>query len=343
VSKTRDFPVLIKLLPTLRVFPDALGWTTLTSEEAHEIRKLGFLAHEGRWRLPVLPPELTFDTPFESLSVEWYRRNRPQLVTISAKTQEREIQVGLPAEAAVKGGESAITSDSDPKPLVCEQERYPRAEVPGVAPRIFRARHDRSKAIAKRQFREKLRRLPPAVPGQALPVFPDWAWERLRYKGKKFRKWLENRRAFRPCPFFQEFQNLSWTKFKQFGVPDSDLFPWLIWLTEPQYPGMFDRRRLRRPKGSDPFEDMPEPLQSKARVIFARLCNHWGWNLPSWRKAILAGRARRLATHPPDSKWGRSMRAKRGGYAVQEKYRQQGHHPLGLVVPDKSQALTKRP
>ena len=137
--------------------------------------------------------------------------------------------------------------------------------------------HDRSKAIAKRQLRKKLRRLPPAGPGQALPVFPDRARERLRYKGKKLRKWLEDKRAFRPCPFFQEFQDLTWTKFKQFGAAESDLFPWLIRLTEPQHSGMFERRRLRRPKTSDPFTDMPEPFKSKAKTIFARFCERWGW------------------------------------------------------------------
>jgi len=321
-------------LPTLRVFPDALGWTTLTVEEADKIQSLGFSSESGRWKVSALPPELTCDTPFESLSVGWYTRSWPQLVPTSAKPQEREIQVGSPLEAAVKAELSAITSDSAPKPLGCERDPCPSTSTatPKVAPKIRRARHNRSKAIAERQFMEKLRRLPSAVPGQALPVFPDWAWERLRYKGKKFRKWLEDKRASRPCPFFQQFQDLAWTKFKQFGAAETDWVPWLIWLTEPQHSGMFERRRPRRPRGSDPFEDMPEPFQSKARFIFARLCKRWGWNLPSWRKAILAGRARRLATHAPDSKWGRSMRAKRGGYAVQEKYRREGHHPLGLGV-----------
>jgi hypothetical protein len=64
-------------------------------------------------------------------------------------------------------------------------------------------------------------------------------------------------------------------------------------------------------------------------MIFANLCQKWAGNLPSWRKAILAGRARRLALHPPDSAWGRRMRATRGGRAVQRKYRREGAHPLG--------------
>jgi hypothetical protein len=330
MSPTPDYAALVKLLPTLRVFPDALGWTTLTTEEADNIRSLGFSAEAGHWKVSALPPELTFDTPFESLSVGWdTSRSCLQSLHTSAHSQDREMQVGLPLEAAPKAEVFAITSDFYPKPLGCEQEQRPRAEMPEVAPRILRARHDRSKAIAKRQFREKLRRLPRAGPGQALPVFPDWAWERLRYKGKKFRKWLQENRSFGSSSLAQ---NHTWNTFKQFRAGESDLFPWLIWLLEPQYPGMFERRRPRRPQGSDPFEDMPEPFQSKARLIFARLCKRWGWNLPSWRKAILAGRARRLATCPPDSKWGRSMRAKRGGYAVQEKYRREGHHPLGLGV-----------
>jgi hypothetical protein len=337
MSTTPDYAILVKMLPTLRVFPDALGWTTLTAEEADKIRLLGFSAEAGRWKVSALPPELTFDTPFESLSVGWYTpRSCFQLVHTRAHSQYREIQFGLPLEAEVKADVSAITSDSNLKPVGREQEQCPPADAgkPEIAARILRARHDQSRA--RRLFMEKLWRLPAAGTGQALPVFPDSAWERLRYKGKKLRRWLEDNRASRPCPFFQQFQDLTWTRFKRFNAAESDLLPWLIWLFEPQHPGIFERRRPRRPKSSDPFEDMPEPFQSKARIIFARLCERWKGNLPSWRKAILVGSARRLATHPPGSQWGRRMLAKRGGLAVQEKYRQQGHHPLGLVVPNRT-------
>jgi hypothetical protein len=43
-----------------------------------------------------------------------------------------------------------------------------------------------------------------------------------------------------------------------------------------------------------------------------------------WLRAILMGQAKRLALNPPTSEWGRSMLAKRGGYAVQQKYRDAG-------------------
>src|SRR5437879_7934258 len=78
--------------------------------------------------------------------------------------------------------------------------------------------------------------------------------------------------------------------------------------------GDFKRRRQPRwPPGSDPFKDLAEPFRTQARTIFARLCDKWSFDLPDWRKAILAGRARWLAVHPPDSAWGRSMFKKRGG------------------------------
>jgi len=47
-----------------------------------------------------------------------------------------------------------------------------------------------------------------------------------------------------------------------------------------------------------------------------------GWILP-----ILVGQARRLAKNPPTSAWGKSMHAKRGGYAVQQNYRMEGRNP----------------
>jgi hypothetical protein len=52
---------------------------------------------------------------------------------------------------------------------------------------------------------------------------------------------------------------------------------------------------------------------------------------PRWLYPILIGQARRLAINPPTSAWGRSMQAKKGGYAVQRKYRAEGrsgpNHP----------------
>jgi hypothetical protein len=40
--------------------------------------------------------------------------------------------------------------------------------------------------------------------------------------------------------------------------------------------------------------------------------------------AIYCGQAKRLALNPPTSSWGRSMLAKRGGLAVQRRYRLEG-------------------
>jgi hypothetical protein len=43
-------------------------------------------------------------------------------------------------------------------------------------------------------------------------------------------------------------------------------------------------------------------------------------NPSPWLYPILVGNARRLALNPPSSAWGRSMRAKKGGYATQRRY-----------------------
>jgi hypothetical protein len=81
---------------------------------------------------------------------------------------------------------------------------------------------------------------------------------------------------------------------------------------------------------------MPSSLRRKAEGLLWELCDPWRRrrNLPSWRYAILCGQARRLACHTPEqlSAWGRSMHSKRGGHAVQRKYREEeqrtGGHEL---------------
>ena len=61
--------------------------------------------------------------------------------------------------------------------------------------------------------------------------------------------------------------------------------------------------------------------------------------MPRWRFAILVGQAKRLALNPPTSDWGRSMLAKRGGYAVQRKYLAEGR--IGKRHPAKYAARVR--
>jgi hypothetical protein len=72
------------------------------------------------------------------------------------------------------------------------------------------------------------------------------------------------------------------------------------------------------------FDDLQLPLRVNAQRTFGRLCARWSRNLPQWRMPPLVGRARWLTLHPPDSAWGRRMLAKRGGRAVQRRYRLEG-------------------
>ena len=66
--------------------------------------------------------------------------------------------------------------------------------------------------------------------------------------------------------------------------------------------------------------------------------------MPPWRFAILVAQAKRLALTPPDSAWGRSMLAKRGGRAVQQTYRAEGRHPTKIATRNRLliQASRKR-
>ena len=83
--------------------------------------------------------------------------------------------------------------------------------------------------------------------------------------------------------------------------------------------------RGRNPEGY--FQGLPRDLQYVAYRWLKRFVTRWERNLPPWRFAILVGQAKRLALNPPTSAWGRSMLAKRGGLAVQRKYRIDGVCP----------------
>jgi hypothetical protein len=63
-----------------------------------------------------------------------------------------------------------------------------------------------------------------------------------------------------------------------------------------------------------------------------RFKKRWEKDPRPWRLAILTGQAKRLALHPPTSQWGRSMRAKKGGHAVQREYWLRGRHPTEMAT-----------
>ena len=71
------------------------------------------------------------------------------------------------------------------------------------------------------------------------------------------------------------------------------------------------------------FEGLsPQQEQEASRLLAKFLGRHP--DAPPWLYPILVGQARRLALNPPDSSWGCSMRAKKGGYATQRRYLMEG-------------------
>ena len=92
-----------------------------------------------------------------------------------------------------------------------------------------------------------------------------------------------------------------------------------------------DNFRKNRPGGAY-FDDLPWEVQRQAGMWLHKFCKDWRHDLPDWRFAILVTRARSLALNPPTSQWGRTMRAKLGGYAVQRKYRLEGRHPTAAAT-----------
>lgn len=89
--------------------------------------------------------------------------------------------------------------------------------------------------------------------------------------------------------------------------------------------GLKKCQRRRSKRGC--FPELPPRVQEMANRWLDRFRVRWKGNLPQWRLAILVGQAKRLALRPPTPEWGRSMLAKRGGYAVQQRYRMEGKDP----------------
>ena len=103
-----------------------------------------------------------------------------------------------------------------------------------------------------------------------------------------------------------------------------------------------DPYRKPAPPGG-PFAAMTWPQQRAAEQLLWKFCQRWQGNLPPWRRAILTGVAKRLALNPPDSAWGRKMLAKRGGLAVQEKYRREGIKPTAKATEARHSKLLTNP
>ena len=137
------------------------------------------------------------------------------------------------------------------------------------------------------------------------PALGDKFWERLRYRGAPMKKHVLSDLPDSGTPLLSD---RLWQSFKQHCAVEGNLVPLLISQLEPQEcdPVMFPRRRPRTPKGSDPFGDLMLIQRLQAEEKFQQLCEKWAGNLPSWRRAILVGVARRLTLHPPNSDLGQA-------------------------------------
>ena len=82
-----------------------------------------------------------------------------------------------------------------------------------------------------------------------------------------------------------------------------------------------------------------DALQWLRRFIDGRRAQ--GLPLQPWLRAIYYGQAKRLALSPPSDEWGRSMRAKKGWYAVQRKYRLEGRNPTAQALAARAQHRQK--
>jgi hypothetical protein len=127
---------------------------------------------------------------------------------------------------------------------------------------------------------------------------------------------------------------VAWQQFQQMPMGQCACF--LLSVLEPEAPAGLYRRNARRLADVGLFDDIPSLAQrEKAEKIHAKLCERHSQRLSScpWLLPILAGRARDLAVRPEahGSEQGRRMRRIKGGIHVQQRYREQGWHPLASV------------
>lgn len=105
---------------------------------------------------------------------------------------------------------------------------------------------------------------------------------------------------------------------------------------------------LKKYQGRNPngyFEDLPWEVKRNAYYWLHRLVNkgkHERGYVPQWLFAIYVGQAKRLARNPPTPAWGRSMLSKKGGKAVQQRYRLEGRHPTQAATDARLAALRAR-
>jgi hypothetical protein len=105
-----------------------------------------------------------------------------------------------------------------------------------------------------------------------------------------------------------------------------------------------DKYRNRNPNGY--FTDLPWTAQQRAYQLLAKYCERWRGAPRPWRFPILVGRVAFWAQHTFTSERGRSMAAKKGGYAVQRMYRAEGRtgerHPAHKAAAVSSQVRRAR-
>jgi hypothetical protein len=95
-------------------------------------------------------------------------------------------------------------------------------------------------------------------------------------------------------------------------------------------PTLKARSSPRNPAG--PFADLTWPQQRAAEAWLFKFCQRWGSDLPSWRRAILIGTAKRLALHPPAANFGHVLKAAKGGLALARKCKAAGVMMPGAIT-----------
>jgi hypothetical protein len=182
MSAAPDYLGLVKLLPALRVFPDAIGETTITFEEAARIRSLGFAAEAGRWKVPPVPLDLVRDSPLlEHLSAGWDSRNAAP-ITVPQRQGERNNEVASgqvlkPAptlQSSPSGSPAArqhTTETSQPVSLIHSLGQDPEPDrklVEKALSKILAAVDRAGGKITRRRLQQKLWRYSAEVFNRAL-------------------------------------------------------------------------------------------------------------------------------------------------------------------------------
>jgi hypothetical protein len=135
---------------------------------------------------------------------------------------------------------------------------------------ITAARTQSWEQVYARELLARLRNTPAEQMKDVYP-FPAWLWEKLRHNGRRLKDQVvghlphDSRNARRLRAWQWEIDKASCPNW----------VPWVLYIQERQYTGLFGRTRQRVPTGSQPLLISRQPNEPKQKTYLTNSANEW--------------------------------------------------------------------